>query len=97
MPKPPFHLLKLHAGGGFERLRREIRCGKLTAQRHGEAARVRGGDQLLGVGADAIFKPRAEGILGVFEGRALGADAALAVFQSAMPDGACCAFHGNFL
>ena len=50
---------------------------------------MRGGDQLLGIGADAVFEARAEGVLRFFEHAAVGRDRAPAALQIACPDRRC--------
>ena len=52
---------------------------------HAEAARVRGRDQLLGVGPDPVLKPRTERILRVRENTALGRYPSAAFLDSAIP------------
>jgi hypothetical protein len=49
---------------------------------------VRGADQFFGVGTFGVFKAGEEGVGGIRERAAGSADAALAVFQGAVPD--CC-------
>src|SRR5664279_1218853 len=52
-----------------------------------------GGDELLGVSADAIFKASAERVLGVGKDSAGRGNSAFSVFQSTCPVGAACALH----
>src|SRR6266851_6440567 len=82
-------------GGGFKFLRGETGIAELRGKRHGEAARVRGGEQLFGIGAHAVFKTGAERILCLFQRAAIGGNGALTAFQIALPDGARFALHAR--
>src|SRR5229473_5038779 len=55
------YFFEADGGGGFEFLRGETGTAELCGERHGEAARVGGGEQLFGIGAHAVFKTGAEG------------------------------------
>src|SRR5262249_61759612 len=87
------HLLEREARRGGELVRREAGAAERSRRRHGEAACVSGGDQLLRVGADAVLEPRRERVLRVLEHAALGRDGALALLEIAAPGGRCGAFH----
>src|SRR5260370_9924916 len=50
-------------GGGFQFLRGETGAAELRGKSHGEATGVRGAEQLLGIGANAVLKTRAAEIL----------------------------------
>src|SRR5580698_864087 len=52
-----------YSRGGFELLRGHSSAAELRGKRHGETSCVRRGEELFRIGANAIFKPRAEGIL----------------------------------
>ena len=72
-----------------------VRAGfsDLAAKCHGEAAGVGGGDELFGVGADAVGEAGFEAVLRVFEGAALGGDCSAALFETAFPDCTCATIH----
>src|SRR6266849_5255950 len=80
-------------GGGFKFLCRETGVAELCGKGHGEATGVRGGEQFFGIGAHAVFKTGAEGILGLFQDAAIGRNGAFTAFQVALPDGARFALH----
>src|SRR5579872_6576019 len=82
---------KLRFGRGLQGFGIHAGLAEFVAQGHGEAAGMGSCDQLFGIGADAVFKARAKGILGLFQHPALAGNGALAVLQSAAPNGACCA------
>ena len=63
------------------------------AKGHGEAAGVSGGDELFGVGADAVGEAGFEAVLCVFQGAALGGDCSAAFFEAAFPDCTCATIH----
>src|SRR6185437_2111240 len=74
-------------------VRLDLGTGQLRRERHREATCMRRRDQLFGVRAGAVLKPRAEAVLRVLEDSALRADAAFAVLQSATPHCRCAAIH----
>src|SRR3982074_2503796 len=82
-------------GVGGELLRREAGAAERSRERHGEAARMGGTEQLLRVGADAVLEARRKGILRVLEDPAVGRDRALALLEIAAPSGRGGAFHGG--
>src|SRR5262249_27424923 len=88
------HLLERQRRLRRKLLRREVGAPELRGQRHGEASGVRGGNQLLGIGAGAALESRRERIRRVLERAALGGEAAGALLQVATPAGRCGAFHG---
>src|SRR5271170_2045347 len=79
--------------GGFEFARGKASAAELRRKRHGETARVSGGEQFFGVGADSIFETGAEGILRVLQRAAIGRDAAFTRFQVALPNCGSFALH----
>src|SRR3977135_3143473 len=87
------HLLERDRGVGGELLRREAGAAERSRERHGEAARMGGTEQLLRVGADAVLEARRKGILRFLENAALGRDRALALLEVAAPGGGGSAFH----
>ena len=56
---------------------------------------MRRSDEFLGVGADAVFEARAEGLLGVLENAAVAGNVAFARFQVATPDGGSFAINSH--
>lgn len=48
---------------------------------------MRGGHEFFRVGADPLFEPRSEGVLGLVEHGALCGEVAFAFFSGAVPDG----------
>src|SRR5712691_3999169 len=87
------HFFEADGGGGFQFLRGETGAAELRGKSHGEATGVRGGEQFFGIGAHAVFKTGAEGILGLFQDAAIGRNGAFTAFQVALPDGARFALH----
>src|SRR6267142_456899 len=71
--------------------RLELACGhagvaKLRGEGHGETAGVSSGEELFGVSADPILKPRAERVLCLLQHATIRRDGALPLFQTAMPN-----------
>src|SRR5712692_4469425 len=87
------HFFEADGGGGFKFLRGETGVAELSGKGHGEATGVGGGEQLFGIGAHAVFKTGAEGILGLFQDAAIGGNGTLAAFQITLPGGARFALH----
>src|SRR5579859_3146656 len=78
---------------GLQFLRGHAGAAELRGKGHRETSRMRRGEELFRISAHAVFKARAEGILGLFQDPAVGRDRALAVFQAALPDCRCFALH----
>src|SRR5256712_7487409 len=66
---------------------------ELARQGHREAARVRGGDQLLGIRPGGVAEPRGEAVRNALEGAAQRRYGALPVFQASIPLRARLAVH----
>jgi hypothetical protein len=64
--------VKGEKGRSFDRVRSQAGLGNLGAQGHGEAAGMRGGDQLLGIGAYAVGEAGFEAVLRLLQCAALG-------------------------
>lgn len=73
----------------LERAVAEPRAVEGEAQRHGEAARVRCGDQLLRVGALLVAEAGVEAVELIGEHARLGGDMALALLAEAFVAGGC--------
>jgi hypothetical protein len=86
-------LLQRHRAFGRKLARRDAGALKLEGERHGEAAGMRGGDQLLRVRAPLVLEARLEGIGGVVEDAGIGGEPAAAVLARACPDRSCLADH----
>src|SRR5207302_7118628 len=87
---------KLVEGNCCRRL--ELACrhasvSELSGERHGETAGVSRGKQLFRIGADAIFKPRAERVLRLLQHATIRRNGALAIFQTSLPNRGCFALH----
>src|SRR5688572_4852834 len=78
-------LVERHGGRGLDLLRCDTRISQLSRQRHGETARVRRGNQFLGIRPFSVLEPSAEGILGVGQNAAVSRYDALAVLQTTSP------------
>src|SRR5690606_8042832 len=81
------HLLERHDGAGLEALRGDPGLLQLEGERHGEAAGMRGGDQLLGIGALLALEALAERDGRRIEDATRRGEAALALLGSAFPNG----------
>src|SRR3989454_867587 len=66
---------------------------ELARQGHRKAARVRGGDELLGIRPRSVAKPRCEAVRNALEGAAQSRYRALPVFQASIPLRARLAVH----
>src|SRR5262249_14369820 len=82
-----------NGGRGFKFFGGKAGAAELRGKRHGEAAGVGGGEKLFGIGADAAFKARVEGVSGLFENATVCRKRTLAGFQIALPDGGSFALH----
>src|SRR5207248_2161575 len=81
------------------RSRLELACGhagvsELRRERHRETAGVRRGEELFGVSADPILKPRAERVLRLLQHTTIRRNRALPIFQTALPNRGRLALHG---
>src|SRR5204862_1997263 len=81
------------------RSRLELACGhagvsELRRERHRETAGVRRGEELFGVSADPILKPRAERVLRLLQHTAIRRNRAPPIFQTALPNRGRLALHG---
>ena len=65
-------LVQRHRGGGVDALGGEVGAAELSAERHGEASGVGGGQQLLWIRPDAALKARTEAVLRLFQDAAVG-------------------------
>jgi len=77
-------------------VRRKPFCAQKGRECHRKAARMSRSDQLLGVCADAVFKPGGKRIRRLFENAAGSRQRAFALFEIAVPNGGCGAFHRFF-
>ncbi len=70
----------------FEPARSDARVAQLCGKCHGKTAGVRGREELLGIGADAVFKPRAERVLRLFQNATICRYRAFPIFQATLPN-----------
>lgn len=88
------NLLERDVGARFDAVGREPGFAEHGGEGHRETPGVGGGDELFGVGAGAVFEAGAEGVGSIVERAAGGGEGAFALFEGAVPDGGCSAFHG---
>ena len=77
--------LQFHGRGRADARGGMARFFQIRRQRHGEAARFRGADQFLGIGAARVFETGAEGIR-AFVSAAAELHCAFALLQGAFPN-----------
>ncbi len=91
--KPRIGFIHGHYRRRLDALRRHPGIAQLPRQRHRKTTRMRRRDQFFRIGADTVFKTRAEGILRIGEHAAVGGNGALAIFQTTLPGCRSFAFH----
>src|SRR5580658_7220213 len=88
-----FEFLHGESCRGADALWREVGAAELRRKRHGKTSGVGGCNQLFGIRSRGVFKPRLERIFCVGENSAGGGNCPLPIFQTALPNRACFAFH----
>lgn len=78
---------------GVDGLGSDAGLAQFRGEGHRETTRVGGGNEFLGIGADAVFEARAEGVLRFLEHAALCGYGAFAILQTSAPDCRCFSFH----
>src|SRR3954471_22100716 len=89
--------LEAHGRLGRELARSEARALQLKSERHGEAARMSGRDQLLGIRALLVLEARLEGIGRVGQDARVGRERAVAVLAGTAPESSRFADHDRLL
>src|SRR6266498_3582959 len=87
------HAVERDRGRRAQALRHEVHLAELGRERHREAAGVRRGDELLGVGPLAVFEPCRERIGAVLKHATLRRDGAFSGLQVPLPLCRCLTFH----
>jgi len=78
---------------GFDGGRGEARIVERKRQGHREAARMRGGDELLGIRSLAVAEARLERVWNILERAALHRKRSASFLGGALPAGRCLALH----
>src|SRR5258707_10770546 len=86
-------LFKAYGCDGFEFFGLQACLSQFRGNRHREASRVRGSQQLFGISADTALKSRAERILRLLQDRALSRQQSLSALHIPSPNSRRFAFH----